>query len=355
MTRRPAVTLIEALVAIFVMAIGLLALLTLFPLGAVSMAQALKDQRCAEAAINATSMFKALAITDPTTGNVLPLYLQNDTTDVVMPSGGATVFEVQPGSATALPAGTATAYPVYVDPIGAAAVNGWYTSGGGTTMTTGTGSPWMGGATAANGIPRATLTNTATAPWLPSGRTAQGWFTLLDDITYLDNGTPDLSAGLQREGRYSWAWMVRRVSPGDTGPLDLTVVVYAGRSAGQDASGNPIGETAYTNTTFGANGNPNVVQINWTGQTKPAVRRGSWVLDARMQDTTGAAPKPAPQGYFYRVTSVTDVGTNLMELEVQQPLGGSLRTIIPIGTGGNVGTLIVMENVAEIFEKGTTY
>src|SRR5713101_4656546 len=50
---RTGATLTEVLVAIFVMAIGLLALLTLFPLGALSMAQAIKDDRTAHSAKNA--------------------------------------------------------------------------------------------------------------------------------------------------------------------------------------------------------------------------------------------------------------------------------------------------------------
>jgi hypothetical protein len=334
MTRRPAVTLIEALVAIFVMAIGLLALLTLFPLGAVSMAHALKDQRCAEASINATSLYKAFN-------------LNNDTTDVVMPSGTATIFETPPATLglPALATNSPTTYPVYLDPIGATAMNGYYSAGGTGTATRGgtaLASAALGG-TATASIPRATLTSPA---GMPAGRTAQGWLTLLDDITYGDNGLPDATAGLQREGRYSWAYMVRRTSPYDSvDPLDVTVVVYAGRSPGADAGGNPLGETAYANATFGAGTNPNVVQIDWTtSTTKPAVRRGSWILDARMT--------PVPQGYFYRVVSVTDISATVMELEVQQPLGGQLRTSIPLG---GTGTLIVMENVAEVFEKGINY
>src|SRR6266478_2561766 len=59
MIRRPATTLVEVLVAIFVMGIGLLALLTLFPLGALSMAQAIKDDRAGLAADDATSAAKA--------------------------------------------------------------------------------------------------------------------------------------------------------------------------------------------------------------------------------------------------------------------------------------------------------
>src|SRR6266851_9037588 len=52
-TKHSGATLTEVLVAIFVMAIGLLALLTLFPLGALSMAQAIKDARTAHSAKNA--------------------------------------------------------------------------------------------------------------------------------------------------------------------------------------------------------------------------------------------------------------------------------------------------------------
>jgi prepilin-type N-terminal cleavage/methylation domain-containing protein len=56
---RPGVTLLEVLVAIFIMAIGLLALLTLFPLGAMRMAQALKDDRAAQTAVSADGFLRA--------------------------------------------------------------------------------------------------------------------------------------------------------------------------------------------------------------------------------------------------------------------------------------------------------
>jgi hypothetical protein len=52
------VTLLEALTAIFIMAIGLLALLTLFPIGAMSMAQAIKDDRCAQTASQADGLMR---------------------------------------------------------------------------------------------------------------------------------------------------------------------------------------------------------------------------------------------------------------------------------------------------------
>lgn len=51
--RRSGVTLTEVLIAMFIMAVGMIALLTLFPLGAMQVGQALRDDRCAQAALQA--------------------------------------------------------------------------------------------------------------------------------------------------------------------------------------------------------------------------------------------------------------------------------------------------------------
>src|SRR6516165_8951703 len=56
MKPRNGITLMEVLVSIFIAAIGLLALLALFPLGALSMSQAIKDSRTAQAAANAAAI-----------------------------------------------------------------------------------------------------------------------------------------------------------------------------------------------------------------------------------------------------------------------------------------------------------
>ena len=53
--KRAGITLIEVLVAIFIMGVGLLPLLTLFPLGAISMARAIKDDRAANIAEEAVA------------------------------------------------------------------------------------------------------------------------------------------------------------------------------------------------------------------------------------------------------------------------------------------------------------
>jgi hypothetical protein len=371
MKRRLAVTLIEALMAIFVMAIGLLALLTLFPLGAVQMAQALKDERTAGSGMMAVSTWKGFD-------------LGND------PFINSTNFEnPYPGNLPMMTTGVSTSYPVYVDPIG---------------LTNGAVVP-VGNA--AFGIPRVSASRlpqqSLLQPNALPGQTAawaSRWFTMPDDHTYADNGIPDLANQgnplpasppnlyigqntLAREGRYTWAYMARRqtamvpsppVTPGapPVPPINLTVVVYSARSPGVDFAGNPLGETLY-NVTYGPapDNSPNIVRIDWTGlPNRPTLRRGAWVLDARMLPNTAAAPgvglpsgigvttfTNVPQGYFYRVVNVNDVGPTVIDVEIQRALGGQLRGPYgPTGTGGYyTGPLVVMENVSEVFEKDTIY
>src|SRR5213076_3253752 len=57
MNRRPGLSLAEVLIAMFVLAIGLLGVLSLFPLGAVRMAQAIKDDRCQNHRLNIDALF----------------------------------------------------------------------------------------------------------------------------------------------------------------------------------------------------------------------------------------------------------------------------------------------------------
>ena len=341
MTRRPAITLIEALMAIFVMAIGLLALLTLFPLGAVQMAHVLKDDRTAQTASNAAALFKAFD-------------LAND------PNVNTANFENSwPGVLPNLATGHTPTYPVFVDAVGVSNMAGV--------------SPTIAGLPL--GIKRVTPVATC-----PMTQNPQRWCYLLDDMTYADNGVPypgNPAAAppnglnpIQRTGRYSLAYMVRRQVAMNPAPtlvprtppfpqIDLTVVVYSGRTAGLDANLNPLGETPYPNTTWVSS---NLVSIDWTNLTKPALRRGSWVLDARMIEqnpATGALVRPVqPQGYFYRVVSVNEVSATVMEVELQTALGAAIRgpTGLIAGTGQfYVGPLVVMDAVSEVFEKGVNY
>jgi hypothetical protein len=355
MNRRPAVTLLEAIMAIFVMAIGLLALLTLFPLGAIQMAQAIKDERTAESSINAVAQYKAFG-------------LNNDTSIVILsPAGSQTTLFENPWPAATAPPGlpslstsnyTGATYAVMVDPAGVNAGASVVTTANASVHNVG---PWPTAGGVNLGIPRVTASLIpVTIP-----KDVQRWFYLQDDIAYNDNGYADLTPGfVQREGRYSWTYMLRRTFAGDKGPLDLTVVVYSGRLAGVNAAGAPLGEATYgdplaapaTTVTWGVTAlgaaDPYTVTIDYTNTpgNKPALRRGKWIMDARMVDSTNG--QPAPQGYFYRVVSVTETSPTVMEIQVQRPLGGQLRG--PNGLG-STGPLVVVDSVSEVFEQGTSY
>lgn len=220
MNRRPGVTLMEVLIAMFIMAIGMLALLALFPIGAVSMAQALKDDRCAAAA----SMAEQLAIAhnirhDPTVETLFTVL------DKSLPPTG-------PGQ------------PVYVDPYFASTI------------------PLLGQGSGSPGIHRTSLS------FIPP-QIVDRWFTLPDDIAFAGNGTPDFSSGLLDRGRrYSWAYLLRRAQAGSDQAINMSVVVYAGR-----ATDIPIAEPSHAATPQPQA--PNGVVIGGIVD----LRRGNWILD----------------------------------------------------------------------------
>src|SRR5262245_31492828 len=113
--QRPGATLIEVLVAIFVMSIGLMALLALFPLGALRMAQAIKDDRAANTAATGSSLAQARDLrNDITVGGFAadPSWPWLDAYADPNPPGTPPAQRVY----VADPDGPS--YPVFVDPIG---------------------------------------------------------------------------------------------------------------------------------------------------------------------------------------------------------------------------------------------
>jgi hypothetical protein len=312
---RHAATLVEVLVAIFIMALGLLTLLTLFPLGALSMAQAIQDDRAGHAAANAMALAAARN-------------LRNDPV-VVAGLDGRDPFMHGTGHGPPAPS-TGRSYPVYVDPCGV----------------------YMGSDRVADqpqGIPRVTVS------WIDQSGLPyqQAWsktFTLQDDMKFNTRGSqqgvpthnPDLD-WVERQGRYSWAYLLNRPIANDPTVVDLQVVVYSGRLFQL-----PLGETAYGPVTFDPASNFVSVPYDAT-QEKPPVRKGTWVLDATLPPPDGTRDSRIPRGnlqlphgFFYRVVGVSEQSPGVMVLELQgRPRKYTQR-----------GTLIVMENVVEVFEKG---
>jgi hypothetical protein len=357
---RPAATLTEVLVAIFIMGIGLLALLSLFPLGALSMAQAIKDDRTAHAAKNAFAVAELFNIhNDP---YVYPQAAYQYPQNALISDGYVNPL---PGVMPPLADPTKPSYPVYVDPYAFSFLGLNALQPLGQTV----------GNTGGIGISRrspALATNLGSMVFPISNQPTVRWFTLLDDVSnFQDNAAPVLAPlplppvapfiqpTVQRANRYSWAYMLRRPKSGDPTVVDVSVVVYSGRSL------SILGETAYSTgvdpatlaPTQGVRFDPSLkyVDVSFPVGQAPPVRRGSWILDATVVVPTNP-PQPDPHGFFYRVVEVTDLGTvaagtNAFRLELQtSPKAASF-----VVQGGNVipyGVLIVMENVVEVFDKG---
>jgi hypothetical protein len=279
MTRRTAVTLMEVLVTMFIMAIGMLALLVLFPLGAVSMAHALKVDRCTSAA----SMAEQYAIAKNVRHD--PLVVSYFTNGLPPTYNGPS-------------------FPVYVDPY---AVQVGLTTLG-------------------------TIQRTAVS-YAPTPQLVDYWFSLPNDITFLSTGTPDMSAGSVERGReYSWAYLLRRPQALSHESVDLSVVVYHKRPTS-------VPNVEQTYAASGVQGASGLV-LSWNPATQsPNLKRGVWLLD-----TTPFTGTNIPRADFYRVVNISDSGAGSAALDVQPNIIGS-----------SITQVVLMDDVAEVFRKGTSW
>lgn len=348
MPRRSGATLIEVLVAIFVMGIGLLALLTLFPLGALTMAGAIQSDRCAQAGISATDIAAARN-------------LRNDpnVTEAMMGRFQGVQELTQPPA-------DARSYPVFVDPIGYA-------------MAIPPNHKVVAGLQQFRRVyPNFIDPNPNDAnPANPANpQHTFPWFMLLDELIFdASTGTPppwgtpkQLVAGVvERDPRYSWAYLVNRPRAADPSVVEMAVVVYSGRPLsltsslslsetlyGQYNNALPLPEVAYDVPS-------SRIRVRWEffNNVEPQVRAGNWVLDA-------STVRNQTRAYFYRVAGVTDGVEELpagsgafykyVDIETQQPLrdfpAGTFSGTPNANYPNERGRVIVMEGIAEVFERG---
>lgn len=325
-TVRRGLSLLEVLVAIFVMAIGMLSLLVLFPLGALSMAQAIKDNRCLVAASNA----RAMAISRD---------YRNDANVVT-------------SMTTGLPAGyDGPSRPAYLDPVGISLSMG----------------------PLGRRIPRCTLQTLqppAPAPPLPVAAqqtAAVRAFSLHDDLEFDTSAVPVSAANVvKRDTRFTWGYIARRPRAVDAYPVDLTVVIYRGRSLTVPTS-EPIYEA------LGAAGDARVIiqqvpntDADYPNSTwpPPTLKVGNWIMDLSDEQIGPGPPirvhpdvyRNGPtRNFFYRIVGVTQAGTQV-QLELQTPLQANLppSTLVPPdpALGPAKGRIVIMTDVAEVFDKG---
>lgn len=386
MNRRWGTTLVEVLMALFIMGIGLMALLTLFPMGALQMAQALKDQRAAEEAASAIGSLRvswkrsyeasttAVKFDPGTTGigAAAPQPIQETGTESYVYALDD-VYAMQRDATTTAPFGTrppgapsynngnppynpnipmasirsiGPSYTVFIDPVGyrANANVGKFFLGGSSSLF----------------IPRRSFNAIETATTSVDQSTlALRYCFLTDDMAFQpDTGQPDPNA--PRGGQYSVAWMIRRQTNVVRDQLNnVYVIVYRGRS--MDVASEELVLPAAANTDvlffFNTDNQPtNTVSVAYSG-TRPPIRKGTWILDA-LDTTNGGA---IPTDVFYRVVAVED-GTRViagnpvptLELELQT---NHRRTIPKVGTPNSTGlvassgTILVLDKVVEVFEK----
>ena len=372
-TRRAGFSLTEVLITLLILTIGLISLMTLFPYGAIQLAQSVRDDRAAYAATNAHSQFR-LAWQE--------IWTKPDGTprrwDVPNPllSDGVTPNPEYPGVKQAYPdlarleVGDPTdpnddllppfeSYPVFIDPYGLFAH---------VASATGPAQQWLAhgqpsgtGNSADQLIPRISLNgDTTTFPPPPVGKpTVREFFpftrpqelirrtSLLDDISFGEGGEIEYqnTSEVQRGGDYTWAWMVQR-PPGVQpfrGEVTLTVVVFAGRPLDV-----PAEEFAYP-ATFSLR-QPFVTVQMPDSATVPPVAKDGWLLDAsRLARGTSRVQR----AQFYRVQELTqqDADPTRWDIELQTP---SLYQ----SSAANGGRVYFLGRVAEedtliaVFERG---
>jgi hypothetical protein len=372
---RSGATLIEVLVSIFVMGIGLLALLVLFPLGALNMAQAIRFDRASHVAQNGAALANCiphnpLSLTDYgiRTDPDLIADPSNSSANYYNQAPGGNGFPLPVLSTTNYPTYIGQSYPIYVDPIGYQLSK--VTQGPNTFSIFGKWPATLQPPSATNpaitGFARTSLSFfTAATPAPTLGQIAH-WLTLPDDIEFDENGKPALPAGatpgggIKRDARYSWAYMVQMPSwnPGGASPqntADVNVVVYERRpllAASGPTPADMPGESSYeayagTQLANGVTPPSNVIVLRWDptlGQQPPPIRKGGWIYDATVVPNTAPTP-PSIHGFFYRVVGVNipgSLGANSADLEIQTDPKASI----------NQGVVVVMENVIEVFDRG---
>lgn len=360
MKKRSGMSMAEVLVALFLMALGSIAILTMFPLGMYHMGQALKDDRTAQSASQADAFMRYYWRI-----NVVEAGGTNEPFVFALDNPDSPVFfgppPINPNPLRGTPSvpnsgNPGVSYPVFVDPMGFVAPwasqnspyqRDWVAYSPPFTSP----NPYPTGATF---LPRRTL-NGMTA------QLSQRICSLMDGFGFNENGTPSTSGGaIERELRYNWLWVIQRPDNSNRNTASMTVVVFDKRAfqyAPQNAEAVFASQNPAAFPLFTAPGNAantivmqpllTTIQIP-TPLGVPAVQKGGWIMDGTLLPVgNGFAPQGMRHAIFYRVVSVTDNTANgTTDLELQTPirrLDGS--------TNAYPGTLIFMAGVSEVFER----
>lgn len=377
-TSRPGLTLTEALVSLFVMALGLLSLLTLFPLGAMQMGQALKDDRAAQTAMQADGymrMYWQHFVVEGTTERtgisealVNPGVIGPITTTTMPPVGG-TITNITLAPPTVIVTassdhGLASGATVRISGVaGITSVNGTWvvtvmsatqyrftlaTATG--TYTTGTGrwlredrsdqpsypvfvdplgwqartaltaeQAWI---SRSNTVTASTATAVTPRRGLAVLTTSQSIFRaccLTDDMSFQANGSP--TSTVDWGAKYNWSAVVQNPRIGNPHVANLTILVFDGRPLLLGASNTELLLNASSPTAV-TSGTP-VSTVTFTlpagyDPTLNYVRKGGWIMDGAI--TPGASSDPVRLANFYRIVGVNPTGPGAFTVDLETPL-----------------------------------
>jgi hypothetical protein len=355
----------EVLIATFILSIGLVAIMALFPIGAVNMARAITQDRSATHGVNSDTMFRYYwkqAWNDPTSGTT-----RASAGEAYAYSQEPVVWLLQnhPSYGTIPNTSSQPSFPVLVDPVGfltngGSGNNQYFVAGGASLPVRTTLRRCINYPNQAPGYTTGPNDAAWPAPFTAGGPTAYPPMpfqssvvrltTLLDELTfskpndgsqYAVNGEPsDSTFAIDRGGRYSAAWLVQLPRCDVPAEANVTVLVYAGRSP----TDTPSAETTYPIV----GGGGKTIVLNIGNQASPNLRRGSWIGVAQLVVATpaGSPVVPYPTLDFYRVVGMnTDTpGAAILELET------ALKNV---GVTQGTPSAVVFENLVEVFDRGT--
>ena len=313
--RRAGLTLMEVLVSLAILAFGLLAIMTLFPLSAIQMGRAVRDDRSYLAARNADGMFRAYwkaEIVERAGAGDPALF------DALRDPDGPNEGLPNTGLPPALP--NEWSYPVVVDPWGFVARP--------TTANPGASKFWVGDSR--TGVPRRSMERLfGPNPNPPHVLSA---LSLKDTMGY----DQDMRPTPDREYRYNWMWIIQRPLNSNRYAASMTVVVFDNRPH--------LFAPAGVEVLFSAGFTPGAtaVLVNHAANAGPDLKPGAFVMDATVN---GRIRHANP----YQVVSVTPdpADPTKTTLELQTPI----KTPTDNNPAFYNGTLVVLRGASGVYTR----
>jgi len=273
MRPRGGFTLTEVLMALLCMAIGMISVLALYPVGLENMNQAIHANRVAAALANAEA--------------AIELFNLRGTSSFDTPSQPSVDRNV--GGAAVRPAVGSDNGPgrtLLVDPLGA---------------------PFLTSSTRFVGDVERLDQSDLPGP-LRGTAAATTWCSLADGIVLDRAGASAYPGQVARERLYSWFYLWRRPRWSDAGIVDMSIVICSGRPLDDGTANDGVRSVG---ATFIAG------RHDVSLQSSLNVRAGEWIFDAT-----------ATNGYFYRVASVNSNGTRLY-LDTPARADGRVAAFVP--------------------------